>query len=279
VSLTFHKSLNSATCHYCGRSYHVPAVCPECSGNRLRSRGFGTEKIEEEVAALFPGARIARLDLDSAKNGYESILEDFQEGRTDILIGTQMVSKGLDFDRVSVVGILQADSMMSYPDFRSTERGYQLMAQVAGRAGRKDVPGKVIIQTRQPDAPVMKLVRNNDYGAFYQSQMEERYAFGYPPYTRIITVTVKGAQPDAVDRTALSLRNELASVLGDDKVLGPDAPPVSRIQYRYIRRIIIKLPLELTVDKSRTLLSDALDNTLSQNTVSGITVSFDPDPQ
>ena len=190
-----------------------------------------------------------------------------------------MVSKGLDFDRVSVVGILQADSMMSYPDFRSTERGYQLMAQVAGRAGRKDVPGKVIIQTRQPDAPVMKLVRNNDYGAFYQSQMEERYAFGYPPYTRIITVTVKGAQPDAVDRTALSLRNELASVLGDDKVLGPDAPPVSRIQYRYIRRIIIKLPLELTVDKSRTLLSDALDNTLSQNTVSGITVSFDPDPQ
>ena len=278
VSLTFHKSLNTATCHYCGRSYRVPAVCPECSGNRLRSRGFGTEKIEEEVSALFPQARCARLDLDSAKNGYESILEDFQEGRTDILIGTQMVSKGLDFDKVSVVGILQADSMMSYPDFRSTERGYQLMAQVAGRAGRKDVPGKVIIQTRQPDAPVMKLVRRNDYGSFFRSQMEERDAFGYPPFTRIVTVTVKGAQPDAVDRAALILRNELAALLGQDKVLGPDAPPVARVMYRYIRRIIVKLPLELPVEKSRSLLSKALDNTMSQN-VSGITVSFDPDPQ
>ena len=278
VSLTFHKSLNTATCHYCGRSYHVPAVCPECSGNRLRSRGFGTEKIEEEVAALFPGVRTARLDLDSAKNGYETILEDFQEGRTDILIGTQMVSKGLDFDRVSVVGILQADSMMSYPDFRSTERGYQLMAQVAGRAGRKDVPGKVIIQTRQPDAPVMSLVRRNDYESFYQNQMEERCAFGYPPYTRIVTVTVKGAKPEEVDRTSLILRNELAAVFGEQKVLGPDAPAVARIMYRYLRRIIIKLPLELTVNKSRSLLSKALDSTLSQN-VNGITVSFDPDPQ
>ena len=279
VSLTFHKSLNTAACHYCGRNYHVPAVCPECSGNRLRSRGFGTEKIEEEVAQLFPQARTARLDLDSAKNGYETILEDFQEGRTDILIGTQMVSKGLDFDKVSVVGILQADSMLSYPDFRSTERGFQLMAQVAGRAGRKDVPGEVIIQTRQPDAPVMNLVRNNNYEAFFKNQMDERHDFGYPPYSRIIIVTVKGQQTDIVDRLALELRKELALQLGEDKVLGPDAPPVSKILYRYIRRIIIKLPLELTVDKSRSLLSKALDNTLKGNTVSGITVSFDPDPQ
>ena len=279
VSLTFHKSLNTATCHYCGRSYQVPSVCPECSGNRLRSRGFGTEKIEEQVAQLFPHARTARLDLDSAKNGYETILEDFQEGRTDILIGTQMVSKGLDFDKVSVVGILQADSMMSYPDFRSTERGYQLMAQVAGRAGRKDVPGKVIIQTRQPDSPVMNLVRRNDYESFYRNQMEERSAFSYPPFTRIIAVTVKGAQPDDVDRTALALRNELAALFGQDKVLGPDAPPVSRIMYRYLRRIIIKLGLDITVDKSRTLLSKALDSTMSQNKTGGITVSFDPDTQ
>ena len=279
VSLTFHKSLNTATCHYCGRNYRVPAVCPQCSGNRLRSRGFGTEKIEEEVAGLFPGARTARLDLDSAKAGYESILEDFQEGRTDILIGTQMVSKGLDFDKVSVVGILQADSMLSYPDFRSTERGYQLMAQVAGRAGRKDVPGEVIIQTRQPDAPVMNLVRCNDYEAFYHNQMEERHDFGYPPFTRIITVTVKGQQPDDVDRTALMMRNQLAIQLGEDKVLGPDAPPVSRIQYRYIRRITVKLPLALTVEKSRAMLSKALDNTLAANDVNGITLSFDPDPQ
>jgi primosomal protein N' (replication factor Y) len=279
VSLTFHKSLNTATCHYCGHSYHVPAVCPKCSGNRLRNRGFGTEKIEEEVSTLFPESRTARLDLDSAKNGYETILEDFREGHTDILIGTQMVSKGLDFDKVSVVGILQADSMLSYPDFRSTERGYQLMAQVAGRAGRKEIPGKVIIQTRQPEAPVMSLVRRNDYESFYQSQMEERSAFGYPPYTRIVAVNIKGSQPETVDKAALILRNELVSLLGEQKVLGPDAPPVSRVMYRYIRRIIIKLPLELTVDKSRALLSKALDNTLTRKEVSGITVSFDPDPQ
>lgn len=279
VSLTFHKSLNTATCHYCGRSYRVPAVCPQCSGNRLRNYGFGTEKIEEEVAQLFPGVRTARLDLDSAKSGYESILEDFQEGRTDILIGTQMVSKGLDFDKVSVVGILQADSMLSYPDFRSTERGFQLMAQVAGRAGRKDVPGEVIIQTRQPDTPVMNLVRKNDYAGFYESQMEERHDFGYPPYTRIITVAVRGAQKEQVDRAALILKKELATLLGEDKVLGPDSPPVSRIRYRYIRRIIIKLPLELSVDKSRAMLSKALDNTIAANDVNGITLSFDPDPQ
>lgn len=279
VSLTFHKSLNSANCHYCGRSYRVPAICPECGGKNLRSHGFGTEKIEEDVAALFPHARIARLDLDSAKSGYETILEDFQEGRTDILIGTQMVSKGLDFDRVSVVGVLQADSMMSYPDFRSTERGYQLMAQVAGRAGRKDLPGTVIIQTRQPDAPVMDLVRRNDYESFYQNQMEERRAFAYPPYSRIITAVIKGQNQDAVERTALSLRTELAGLIGQDRVLGPDAPPVPKIQYRHIRRIIIKLPLDLTVERSRTLLWEAVNRSLAQDTTAGVIVSFDVDPQ
>ena len=278
VSLTFHKSLNSATCHYCGRSYQVPAVCPQCGGKNLRNRGFGTEKIEEEVAALFPDARVARLDLDSAKSGYETILEDFQEGRTDILIGTQMVSKGLDFDRVSVVGVLQADSMMSYPDFRSTERGFQLMAQVAGRAGRKDIPGTVLIQTRQPDAPVMDLVRRNDYESFYQNQMEERRDFFYPPYSRIITTVIKGQNQDAVERTALSLRTEIAALIGQDKVLGPDAPPVSKIQYRHIRRIIIKLPLELTVERSRSLLSQAVSRSLASESAAGVIVSFDVDP-
>lgn len=278
VSLTFHKSLNSATCHYCGRSYQVPAVCPQCGGRNLRNRGFGTEKIEEEVAALFPDARVARLDLDSAKSGYETILEDFQEGRTDILIGTQMVSKGLDFDRVSVVGVLQADSMMSYPDFRSTERGFQLMAQVAGRAGRKDIPGTVLIQTRQPDAPVMDLVRRNDYESFYQNQMEERRDFFYPPYSRIITTVIKGQNQNAVERTALSLRTEIAALIGQDKVLGPDAPPVSKIQYRHIRRIIIKIPLELTVERSRSLFSQAVSRSLASESAAGVIVSFDVDP-
>ena len=279
VSLTFHKSANAATCHYCGRNYQVPAVCPNCGSRNLRNRGFGTEKIEEQVTELFPTAHIARLDLDSSKNGFETILEDFQEGRTDILIGTQMVSKGLDFDRVSVVGIIQADSMMSYPDFRATERAFQLMAQVAGRAGRKDLPGTVIIQTRQPDNPVMEMVRQNDYGSFYKYQMEERHAFGYPPYSRIITAIIKGQQQDNVERTALLLRNMLSAHFGEDKVLGPDAPPVSRIQYRHIRRIIIKVPLDYSVEKSRSLLSDSIAHMKSERAADSITLSFDADPQ
>ena len=279
VSLTFHKSLNTATCHYCGRKYSVPTTCPGCGGKNLRNRGFGTEKIEKEVAQLFPGARTARLDLDSAKNGYESILEDFQEGRTDILIGTQMVSKGLDFDKVSVVGILQADSILSYPDFRATERGFQLMAQVAGRAGRKDIPGTVIIQTRQPDVPVMDMVRNNDYKTFYQNQMEERQAFGYPPFSRIITAIIKGHEQEAVEKTALSLRKEFAELFGQDKVLGPDAPSVPKVQFQHIRRIIIKAALRQSVQDSRALIADALKRFRSCNTLNGITVSFDADPQ
>ena len=279
VSLTFHKSAGTATCHYCGRKYQVPATCPGCGGRNLRSRGFGTEKIEEEISGLFPDARTARLDLDSAKGGYDTILEDFQEGRTDILIGTQMVSKGLDFDKVSVVGIIQADSILNQPDFRATERGFQLMAQVAGRAGRKDMPGTVLIQTRQPDAPVMNLVRTNDYGTFFKSQMEERHAFGYPPYSRIITAIIKGHEQNAVENASLLLRNLLTTAFGYDKVLGPDSPPVSKIQYQHIRRIIIKVSLGQTVDESRALLSNATEQLFSDQTVRGITVSFDADPQ
>lgn len=279
VSLTFHKSAGTAVCHYCGKSYRVPAVCPSCGGRNLTNRGFGTEKIEEEVSALFPDARTARLDLDSARNGYENILEDFQEGRTDILIGTQMVSKGLDFDKVSVVGIIQADSILSYPDFRATERGYQLMAQVAGRAGRKDLPGTVFIQTRQPDTPIMDMVRTNNYVSFYQNQMEERNAFGYPPYSRLVTAIIKGREQEKVEYTALLLKNFLAEKFGQDKVLGPDAPPVSKVYYQHIRRIIIKIPLSLTMDKSRRLIAVTMEQIRSDHMTNGITVSFDADPQ
>ena len=279
VSLTFHKNSNTATCHYCGRNYQVPAVCPECGGKKLRNRGFGTERIEEEAAALFPEARIARLDLDSAKSGYESILEDFQEGRTDILIGTQMVSKGLDFDNVGIVGILQADSMMSYPDFRATERAFQLMAQVAGRAGRKGMQGTVIIQTRQPDAPVIDMVRNNDYTGFYRNQMEERDTFGYPPYSRIVTAIIKGHDAEKVVKASEALRDRLANLFGNNRVLGPDSPPVSKVQYLFIRRIMIKVPLELTVDKSRSMLNKATEFLVNNHEINGVTLYFDADPQ
>lgn len=279
VSLTFHKNGNTATCHYCGRNYHVPAVCPECGGKKLRSRGYGTERIEEEAASLFPEARIARLDLDSAKSGYESILENFQERSTDILIGTQMVSKGLDFDNVGIVGILQADSIMSYPDFRATERAFQLMAQVAGRAGRKGVQGKVIIQTRQPDAPVIDMVRNNDYTGFYRNQMEERNAFGYPPYSRIVTAIIKGRDAENVVKASEVIRDRLTELFGNNRVLGPDSPPVSKVQYLFIRRIIIKMPLDLSVDKSRSMLNKATAFLSDNHEINGVTLYFDADPQ
>lgn len=279
VSLTFHKSTDTATCHYCGRNYRVPAVCPSCGSKNLRSRGYGTERIEEEVARLFPAARAARLDLDSAKAGYESIITDFQEHRTDILIGTQMVSKGLDFAGVSVVGILEADSIMSYPDFRASERAYQLMAQVAGRAGRKDEQGKVIIQTRQPDAPVLEMVSRNDYTGFFNEQMQERSAFNYPPYSRLVSVTVKGTDMRAVENTAMSIAACLAKLFGQDRVLGPDAPPVSKVMYSYIRRIMIKARLEQTSAAIREKISQAVSSTARETGLSGVTVSFDADPQ
>lgn len=279
VSLTYHKSGNSATCHYCGRNYQVPQVCPSCGSRNIRSRGFGTERIEEEAARTFPKARIARLDIDSAKGRYESIIEDFQEGRTDILIGTQMVSKGLDFNRVSVVGIIQADSILSYPDFRATERGFQLMSQVAGRAGRKDVAGTVIVQTRQPDVPVLHLVRKNDYAGFYRDQMLERQAFNYPPYSRIVSAIIKGQSQETVESAAFKVAESLAHVFGRDMVLGPDAPPVSMVQYLHIRRIMVKISLEMSVESSRSSILKAVDSVRKNYGLNGVTVSFDADPQ
>lgn len=185
VSLTYHKGLNQLTCHYCGYTYEVPKSCPACGGVELINRGFGTEKIEDDIKLIFPDARVARMDLDTTRTrtAYERIIADFEDGKTDILIGTQMVSKGLDFDRVSVVGILNADSMMNYPDFRSYERAFQLMAQVAGRAGRKNKQGLVVLQTKSPDLPLIAQVVSNDYGGLFQSQIEERNLFKYPPFT------------------------------------------------------------------------------------------------
>lgn len=279
VTLTFHKNTDSSVCHYCGRIYKVPPQCPDCGSKGLRGRGFGTERIEEEVSRLFPKARVARLDIDSAKSGYDAIITDFQEGRTDILIGTQMISKGLDFGNVSVVGILQADSIMSYPDFRATERAFQLMAQVSGRAGRRNERGRVIIQTRQPNVPILDMVRRNDYCGFYNIQMDERYAFNYPPYTRIVALTGKSVSEEAVNQGMSALAEVLRELFGTPAVLGPDSPPVQRVQYLYIRRLIVKAGLNMSSAQIHDLISEAVQRASSTGLTGKVTLSFDVDPQ
>ena len=217
VSLTYHKYPPRLTCHYCGGVYPVPSVCPACESNDLRDRGFGTEKIEDSIRELFPQARTARLDLDTARSrsGYERILDDFEQGRTDILIGTQMVSKGLDFSRVSVVGILNADSLLSYPDFRADERAYQLMAQVAGRAGRRSGRGLVVLQTRRPDSPLIAWVLSGDYVSMYESQVDERSGFLYPPYCRLVYIYVKHRSESVTDQAAAFMLAVLRQVVRD----------------------------------------------------------------
>ena len=204
VSLTYHKGMNQLTCHYCGYTYQVPKSCPACGGVELVNRGFGTEKIEDDIRTVFPEARVARMDLDTTRTrtAYERIIADFEEGKTDILIGTQMVSKGLDFDRVSVVGILNADSMLNYPDFRSYERAFQLMAQVAGRAGRRNKQGLVVLQTKSPDLPLIHQVMSNDYFRMYSEQLEEREFFKYPPFYRLVYVYLKHRKEDVLDQAA-----------------------------------------------------------------------------
>lgn len=277
VSLTFHKTAGTANCHYCGRSYRIPDRCPGCGGTHLHGRGYGTQRVEEDLRRLFPEARVARLDLDSARHGYESILTDFQEGRTDILIGTQMLSKGLDFDNVQVVGILQADSLMSYPDFRSGERAYQLMAQVAGRAGRRLEQGHVILQTRQPDSELLNYVTTGNYASFYASQMHERSLFSYPPYSRLVYVSLKGKDENVVSTAAISLCRSLSEIMGNERILGPDAPQVSRIHNLHIRRILIKAPLSIGIRELRKKMTDCMNG--CRLLLKGVSVSFDVDPQ
>jgi len=242
VSLTYHKAINKLVCHYCGYTINAITSCDHCHQNTMRLAGFGTERIEDELKQIFPKARIARLDTDTTrtKHGSENIIRDFQEQHIDILIGTQMVSKGLDFGNVSIVGILNADNMLSFPDFRAHERSFQLMAQVSGRAGRKDKLGRVLIQTSNPESGIVRQVVNNDYKGMYQTQMEERRHFFYPPVSRLINITLKHHDRPTVQNGAVELY-KLVSQLKGAVVLGPTTPVVNRIQNLYLMNITIKL--------------------------------------
>lgn len=279
VSLTYHKRLNQLTCHYCGYTYQVPAVCPACEGTELVNRGFGTEKIEDDIRQLFPEARVARMDLDTTRSrtAYEKIISDFEEGRTDILIGTQMVSKGLDFDRVSVVGILNADSMLNYPDFRSHERAFQLMAQVAGRAGRRNRQGLVVLQTKSPDLPLIRQVLDNNYRELYEDQLTERRLFRYPPFYRLIYVYLKHRKEEVAEQAAAQMAAYLRNGLGD-RVLGPDKPPVARIQALFIRKIMVKVEQEASLQKIRLYLTEVQRAIVTDERFRTVNVYYDADP-
>ena len=279
VSLTYHKGMNQLTCHYCGYTYQVPKSCPACGGVELVNRGFGTEKIEDDIRTVFPEARVARMDLDTTRTrtAYERIIADFEEGKTDILIGTQMVSKGLDFDRVSVVGILNADSMLNYPDFRSYERAFQLMAQVAGRAGRKNKRGRVVLQTKSIDHPIIHQVIANDYEDMVGGQLAERQMFHYPPYYRLVYVYLKNHNEALLDQMAAVMANKLRAVFGN-RVLGPDKPPVARIQTLFIKKIVVKIEQNAPMGRARELLLRIQREMLADERYKSLIVYYDVDP-
>ena len=280
VSLTMHKNINLLTCHYCGYTYAIPKACPKCGGIHLRGRGFGTEKIEDQIMELFPEAKVARMDLDTTrtKNAYARIIEDFAYGKTNVLIGTQMITKGLDFDRVQLVGILDADSMLNYPDFRAYEHSYMMLQQVSGRAGRKGKQGLVILQTKSADLPVIEQVAANDSKTFYEDLDEERRLFNYPPYTRLIYVYLKHQHDNVVESAALMLGSILRGWFGE-RILGPDKPAVARVKSMCIRKIMIKLENGIVQKKVREYLRMAQKQILQDKQYAALQIFYDVDPQ
>ena len=279
VSLTLHRNLNQLTCHYCGYTYQVPTECPACGCHELRTKGYGTEKVEAEVQDIFPEARIARMDLDTtrSRSAYERIISDFASGRTNLLIGTQMISKGLDFDKVSVVGILNADSMLNYPDFRAYEHAFMMMAQVSGRAGRKGKRGLVVLQTKSPDLPIIQQVVRNDYAAHYQSLIAERQQFHYPPYYRLVYVYLKHKQDWVVDTAAAEMASRLRQWFGA-RLLGPDKPAVAKVKSLSIRKLVLKLELGINMGDVRKYLALAQQQMLQDKHYVSLQIYYDVDP-
>ena len=279
VSLTLHRQLNQLTCHYCGFTYRIPTECPCCGSTDLRTRGFGTEKIEEQVREVFPEARIARMDLDTTRtrNAYERIITDFGAGRTNILIGTQMISKGLDFDNVSVVGIVNADSMMNQPDFRAFEHSFMMMSQVSGRAGRKRRRGLVILQTKQPQTPVIRHVVHNDFISLYRDLVAERQLFHYPPFTHLIYVFLRHRQNAVVETAATEMGARLRQWFGA-RVLGPDKPSVAKVSGQNIRKLVLKLELGIDMPRVRQYLLTAQQQMMADKRYSSLQIYYDVDP-
>ncbi len=279
VSLTLHKSINLLTCHYCGYTYPVPTECPNCGSTELMGRGYGTEKIEDQIAEIFPEARISRMDLDTTRtrNAYERLISDFSTGKTNLLIGTQMISKGLDFDKVRVVGILNADSMLNYPDFRAYEHAFMMMSQVSGRAGRKGKRGLVFLQTKNPTLPIIGQVVNNDYESLYKELLEERRTFHYPPFFHLITVYLKHKYDKICQQASLELSRTLRGWFGE-RVLGPDKPAVARVKTMNIRKIVIKLENGIDQRRVREYLKFAQQQMVKDPRFGALQIYYDVDP-
>ena len=279
VSLTYHKNIQQLTCHYCGFTYQVPSVCPCCGSTELKGRGYGTEKIEDQIMEIFPEARVARMDLDTTRtrSAYERIISDFSAGRTNLLIGTQMVSKGLDFDKVSVVGILNADTMLNYPDFRAYEHAFMMMAQVSGRAGRKGKQGLVLLQTKSPQLPVISQVVHNDYAGFFHDLLEERRQFHYPPFYHLIYIYLKHRQNATVNEAAIEMGNRLRQWFGE-RVLGPDKPSIAKVKQMNIRKIVLKLENGIDLKRVREYLLMAQRQMLQDTRYNSLQVYYDVDP-
>ena len=279
ISLTYHKSMNYLSCHYCGYTMKIPEVCPCCESKDIRGRGYGTEKIEDEIRSIFPEARIARMDLDTThtRNAYERLINDFSMGKNNLLIGTQMVTKGLDFGKVSVVGILNADSMLNYPDFRAYEQAFMMMSQVSGRAGRKGKRGEVILQTKTPDLPIIQYVVHNDYPTFFKELLDERREFHYPPFYHLVYVYLKHRDENIVNTAGVELGSRLRDIFGV-RVLGPDKPAVARVKTLSIRKIVLKLENGIDYPRVRQYLRGALDAMMKDKRYGALQVYYDVDP-
>ena len=279
VALTLHKNQQVMTCHYCGRSYPVPTHCPNCESTELQGRGYGTEKIEDQITAIFPEARVTRMDLDTThtRSAYERIIRDFSNGKTNVLVGTQMVSKGLDFDHVHVVGILNADTMLNQPDFRAFEYAYMMMEQVSGRAGRKGSRGRVLLQTKNADLPIIQQVVRHDYEAFFHDLLEERKHFHYPPFHRVVNVYLRHRNEAVVTTAGYEMSSRLREVFGT-RVLGPDKPAVSRVKQLFIRKIVLKLENGIDHKKVREYLRMVQSALLKDSRYGALQVYYDVDP-
>ena len=279
VSLTYHRFQHQLVCHYCGASYPLPNVCPSCKEPAVEILGYGTERVEDEVANLFPDHRILRMDLDTTRNkdGYENIIDDFSNHKADILVGTQMVTKGLDFGDVSMVAILNADSIINFPDFRSTERAFNMLEQVSGRAGRRTEQGAVIVQTSNPTHPIINFLKNHDYVGFFNHEIEERKLFNYPPFTRVIYIYLKHRDNNNLSEISTIYASRLRELFGN-RVFGPEEPMISRIQSLYIRKIMLKIEINASMKKVKQILRDTYEQMHQLPRMKGMIVYYDVDP-